>query len=453
MKITGSKYMKFPVYPITVTLLFLTAACKREKIFLDIKKETELRVSDQRFNGDNIVLSSDTVYRMVATGASTEFTIRNNQTLIIQPGTLIKVEKGVRMIVSEGGRIVANGTAQLPIIFTSAAFPGSQGGDGSNNPSWQGIKINGKPGFQSGIMKYVRIEFAGLGVSGEQSPGLLLQNADSSMGLDFIQVSYTFSAPAFVFSGGKCNAKHLFAFASGGSDFDFRDGYHGKLQFILAQRNAQIPFVNTGVNLAGIICSGQNTLPQISNASVIGPDLQPGTTSYYTDTGSTANIQRKAGIVVFNSGGLQLRNTAVLGFPVGGLYLDSRESALQLQAGQSEVAHSIFHANDTNRIFFLPPVLFPGIGSAELKAFLLQLPFANSTLSSSAGFQLTKPFDFHAPNFLPQQGSLLLNGANFSSTFFNNAFFEKVNYKGAFGNANWLSGWTNYNPLQTRYNN
>ena len=57
---------------------------------------------------------------------------------------------------------------------------------------------------------------------------------------------------------------------------------------------------------------------------------------------------------------------------------------------------------------------------------------------------LADPFNLATPNFAPTTGSMALSGANFSGVLAN-SFFTQVAYKGAFGNANWTTGWTSFN--------
>ena len=45
-----------------------------------------------------------------------------------------------------------------------------------------------------------------------------------------------------------------------------------------------------------------------------------------------------------------------------------------------------------------------------------------------------------------------IDGADFSDTALNDAFFEKVSYKGAFdGKNDWATNWTNFDPNNTEY--
>ncbi len=99
--------------------------------------------------------------------------IRPGVKLLIDPGTVIEVERNVeaRLVVEQGAHICAEGTKDKPIIFTSAELC-PQAGD------WGGITLDGYSPISlplnplqicdsrcrisdSGIFKYVRIEYAG----------------------------------------------------------------------------------------------------------------------------------------------------------------------------------------------------------------------------------------------------------------------------------------------------
>ena len=81
--------------------------------------------------------------------------VQNDVTLTIEPGTLIKGREGqgslaTALIVARGGTIMANGTADKPIIFTSILDNiqiGSKSGTNltaSDNGKWGGVIILGK---------------------------------------------------------------------------------------------------------------------------------------------------------------------------------------------------------------------------------------------------------------------------------------------------------------------
>jgi hypothetical protein len=427
--------------------MLLAAACKKESTFLKGKPIAVINGFDQRFQANRVALSSDSVYLVIS-----DISIRNGQEFFIGAGTLLRIKDGIVIRVQPGGVINAAGTANAPVIFTSAAPKGASGvriGNNSNN--WGGIEINGQPGKSSGSLRYMRIEFAGVPNNAPPAAGLKIENADSSTKIEYIQVSYTNGPASFAFTGGNCNASHLVSLASYGNDFILCDDYTGKLQHLLVYRNPVFPRALTP-NIAGIMAEGRLTQPDISNVTVVGPDLQPGTSPQYLDTGDAGTIRIKTALLVTDGAGFRIRNSAFFGFPVGGVYINNAEAALKLQNGKSELAYSFLHSNDSSRVFYLPRTLFPSTGPETLKAFLLQPQFFNAVLASSSAFQLNDPFNAAVPNLLPRAGSPLLGGANFDGAIFSDAFFKKVNYRGAFGTENWLQGWINFTPLQTDYN-
>ncbi len=72
----------------------------------------------------------------------------------------------------------------------------------------------------------------------------------------------------------------------------------------------------------------------------------------------------------------------------------------------------------------------------------------NTTLAAREDVNLTDPFNFTAPNFLPAAGSPALSGASFTGM---DSFFTTVSYKGAFGATNWMEGLTNFTPKTNSY--
>ena len=102
-------------------------------------------------------------------------------TLTIEPGVVIKGDKATQgtLIIERGGKIMAQGTPERPIVFTSAQAPGSR-----KPGDWGGIILLGKapnnlgeqtidggvrskhggndPADNSGVLSYVRVEFPGI---------------------------------------------------------------------------------------------------------------------------------------------------------------------------------------------------------------------------------------------------------------------------------------------------
>ncbi len=180
-------------------------------------------------------------------------------TLTIEPGTLIVGDKASlgTLVVQRGGKIMAEGTADEPIVMTSALPAGErEAGD------WGGLVVLGNApineaggeaeveGFQdpqlyggddaadsSGSIKYLRIEFGGIEIAPDNEiNGLTLAGVGSGTKIDFVQVKNTLD-DCFEFFGGTVNASHLVCYRNGDDGFDFDQGYVGNLQFLFLQQD------------------------------------------------------------------------------------------------------------------------------------------------------------------------------------------------------------------------
>lgn len=436
-----------------MVVVLSVVGCKKSPFQSKEKPELIIYGDDTRLQLSTIHFFKDTVYVL-----ATSLLLDSGESLVVDAGTLIKVNNQLSVTINPGAIIDAEGTAEEPVIFTSAAFTGGAGiGTGTTGSEryWHGIKIYGNyltnPTMSSGKLSHVRIEFAGFENIGDAS-ALLLQDVTRETVLENIQVSYAHRAPSFDIAGGNFNAKYLVSYAANYHDFYIRNGYQGMLQHLLAWRHPYFPNAPLGPDLSGMFITGDNTFPVVSNLTVIGPDLQRGTSASYLSSGGSNPI-RAASIVTTRNSKFRIRNSAILGFPREAYHLDNAVTALSLVNGESELMYSIFHTNDTTNTFFLSQNAYPPYNSAVLKEFLLSPQFGNSILLQSAQFMLTDPFNYDfSPNPSPQAGSPLLSGADFSGSY-DDPFFDKVTYRGAIGTVNWLQGWTNFIPLQTNYNN
>lgn len=448
---------------IAVLMALAFASCNKDPFITKPMAEVTLGVNDNRLQQNEIHLSKDTVYVITSS-----INRSAGQKLMVDAGTVVKINDKLSINIHPGAEIQLNGTANEPVVFTSSAQKGGAGiggGGVSGSHYWYGIRIYGnaltQPGVSSGSITYTRIEFAGGDENISGLPCLLLQDVTKETKLENIQVSYAFSTPSFEFNGGECNAKNLVSYASGSSDFHIRNGYTGMLQFLLAWRHPYFPstpgFVPAQA-LGGLVIEDSISLPVISNVTVIGPDVTKETNPIYSDTISKGpfgilNGRRVAAFVTRNGAKFHIRNSAFLAFPKGGFYLDDRTTAFALNDQRATFMYSWVHSNDSARSYYLWPDAFPPFTSKDFKELILQPAFNNRQVLNSDEFMLNNAFQYDAePNPLPGSGSPLFSGANFDGLF-GDAFFEKVAWLGAIGSVNQLTGWTNFIPLQTNYNN
>ncbi|WP_396165327.1 T9SS type A sorting domain-containing protein [Flavobacterium sp.] len=267
--------------------------------------------------------------------------VTNNATLTIQPGVVVKgqyVNTGTALIITKGAKLNAVGTADAPIVFTSDKASGQRAaGD------WGGIILLGKGKYNqtsglnnveglaantlteygggsapdendnSGILKYVRIEYAGFVFSpNNEINGLTMGAVGKGTTIDYVQVSYS-GDDAFEWFGGNVSCKHLIAFRSLDDDFDTDNGYAGTVQYALAVRDPQladIPAISTSEGFesdnnatgADPIASPNNvnTSAIFSNITSVGPvkrnlgTLAPG-------YARALHIRRRSELKVINS--------------------------------------------------------------------------------------------------------------------------------------------------------
>ena len=76
-------------------------------------------------------------------------TVASGVTLTIQPGVTLRFNSGLSLTVGNGGRILAEGTSNAPILFTRSGASGN----------WGNITINGAVGSPESRIAYARFEF------------------------------------------------------------------------------------------------------------------------------------------------------------------------------------------------------------------------------------------------------------------------------------------------------
>lgn len=202
---------------------------------------------------ESMTWTKDKVWLLDADGqAVVNVTIGSGATLTIEPGTTIKAVGQIALVIDKGAKIMAEGTAAEPIVFTSAKAEGTRApGD------WGGLIINGEAPANcspcegeggsgayggdnatdnSGVLKYVRIEYGGNQITDEdQYNGLALQGVGSGTTIDYVHAHNT-SDDGVEFFGGTANAKHLIITNAGDDSMDWAFGWQGNVQHVLIQQ-------------------------------------------------------------------------------------------------------------------------------------------------------------------------------------------------------------------------
>ena len=270
--------------------------------------------------------------------------------LIIQPGTIIKSdisEKGA-LCIERGAQIVAEGTASKPIVFTSGRPAGER-----TPGDWGGIVILGRaktnrtsePTIEggigrpyggtndldnSGVLKYVRIEYAGIAaMPNSEINALTLGGVGSGTIIENVQTIYA-NDDAFEFFGGTVNAKNLYAYGTADDDYDFDFGYRGKVSFSVSKRDPQ--FVDNGDAGNGVECDNDGTgssaepftHPILDNMILVGPNDATSLSNHNL----AMRWRRATQFEVYNS--------TIIGYMKGGFSMESNETAQFYKDGVSK---------------------------------------------------------------------------------------------------------------------
>ena len=367
--------------------------------------------------------------------------VSEGQTLTIEAGTIIKGaagngEKAAALIVARGGKILAEGTAQEPIIFTSAVdeiardktgalscsggnlssnFRGLWGGlillgKAKTNSSEAVLAIEGIPTTEkrglyggtddadnSGSLKYVSIRFGGteIGANNEIN-GLTLGAVGSGTTIDYLEVIAN-KDDGIEFFGGTVNTKHVVITNCGDDCFDADEGYNGKNQFWVAFQDGEGD--NGGEHDGGpedcLLCQPYSNF-QVFNATFVGNGSnralrirENSAASYY----NSIFVNFKTGLEIKDAESLAQYNSGLLKFNNNVLF----QIATPWEAKSADLVNQLLVAGNTTDVD--PKMNDKNVPSANL-------------------------------------------GAVFSP---NNAFFTNVNYKGAFdpsASTRWIDGWT-----------
>ncbi len=376
--------------------------------------------------------------------------IESGVTVTIEPGTIIKGDKSTKatLIVKPGGKLIAEGTVAKPIVFTSNQPKGSR-----NYGDWGGVILLGKATVNktpatiegenvstfggsenadnSGILKYVRIEYCGIAFETDKEVnGLTLGGVGSGTTIDYVQVSFS-GDDSYEWFGGTVNAKHLIAYKGLDDDFDTDWGYAGKVQFAYGFRDPKVADQCT--------CSDSNGFESDNDSA--GSDAKPQTSCMFANTSivigeGTPDAKYRSGYRLRRNSALSVFNSLVVGaYPKGGFELGDDATKL----------------NFTNNISDFRGLIMAGmikgiVAGDETKLNEAVRKNMFGVDPSTLGLNATYNVLTGKPGLLPKTGSLLLtSGVSLPSGF------EATNFVGAFGTTDWTESWTNWDPQNTDY--
>ena len=227
--------------------------------------QTDYREPNQILTGnisENTTLSKRDTYLLVGS-----VFVTNNATLTIEPGTVIIGDYASKasLTITKGAVLMADGLETDPIVFTSnrsvkragdwggitilGDAPSNKFGNGSvatfysdlNQSDYAFTNFGGDNSEScSGILRYVRIEYAGKRIKGAgYLNGLLLAGVGSQTVFDNIMLSYS-GGDAIEVWGGNVTLDKIVSFRTSSNDFRFNYGAQCKLTNSLAVRSPYI---------------------------------------------------------------------------------------------------------------------------------------------------------------------------------------------------------------------
>ena len=262
--------------------------------------------------------------------------VTNNAVLTIDPGTVILCdsESNASLVITKGATLIADGLETDPIVFTSNKSLKKAG-------DWGGIILLGdapinkfggissiihdlnpalttyggtNPKSNSGILRFVRIEFAGSKLKGSENfNSLLLCGVGNKTILENVMVSYS-GGDSFGIYGGELKLDKMVSFKSSSSDYKFNYGTQCIIDNSLAIRSS---YLSSVFGSRCLDVSSYNTkqevdftkkqtkviatnLTLVNNSDNISPDVESGLV--------------KEAIYVRENAALECRKTVISGF-------------------------------------------------------------------------------------------------------------------------------------------
>lgn len=430
--------------------------------------------------------------------------VTNGAIMTIEPGTKIVGETGKNggLIITRGAKIIADGTADKPIVFTSESATPQRGdwagviilGQAPNNSSFNGVDgigeieggVNNSDGLglyglgmssnvadNSGILRYVRIEYAGYAfLPDKEINGLTFGGVGNQTVIDYVQVSYA-NDDSFEWFGGTVNCKHMISFRTLDDDFDTDNGFSGKVQFGISVRDSSIADISkseafesdndaNGSNLKTVLtpigASANNpvainpvrTSAVFSNMTLVGPKATATTNGNSLFLGG-AQIRRNSELSIYNS--------VFVGWNGGsltGLLIDASKGVptdLNLSpAGGLNFKNNIIAGPVNTAISYAPSATAPtGATKQSIIDWVNTSTYGNVLLANNTDAGLEAPFNYASPNYNPTSASSsAATGAAFTdSKLLTNTNgkpdFTPVTYKGACGVGDtWWKTWTSF---------
>lgn len=355
----------------------------------------------------NATLTSGSSYKL-----SGGLHVKAGNTLTIEPGvTVVAVDDDAPdyILIEQGAKIDAQGTASNPIVMTSEL---------KKSGAWGGIHICGRAhtnagegvlseignapyggsddSDNSGTLRYIRLEYTGFALDEEhEANGISFYGVGNGTTVEYVQ-AYKGSDDGFEFFGGSVNVKHMVATDCTDDSFDWTEGWNGRGQFLVAYQSGEeecdclMECDNNGNNFDATPVAH----PILSNLTLVGDN----------SANNTRGIRLRAGTQA------EIYNSIITG-KAKCITLETEQTEQALLSGTSKLQHIAM----------------------------------SSDLNSENGIYTTEMFAAATGNSTDYVNALANDyvGTISGGITPDDPFFTRVDYKGAVSASDdWTSGWT-----------
>ena len=315
------------------------------------------------------------------------------------------------LVIEQGCALMADGTADQPIVFTARA---EVDGDAEDNDRglWGGLVINGyapindcpegasggtvdctKEGEansglfggdnandNSGVLRYVSVRFAGSNVDPEnQLNGIAFQGVGDGTTVEFVQVHNNLD-DGVEFFGGTVDAKYVVLTGNADDSLDWTDGWTGRIQYLYIEQTDAADNAIEADNREGDEGATPRSNPSIANMTVLGKSDE-----------NALRLRRGTGLALSNS------------------FVDGSATCIRVDG--------------TSRDLLGTEVTVEGVSFA----------CAQTNRGDDDGAVAA---------YLASATNVSVNGDHVDPVGLGDTFFDAVDFIGAFGSEDWSAGWT-----------
>ena len=283
----------------SLALVGMLFACSTDDTADIIINDNTVTTNDDGTDDPQTIFLSGTFTENLTLDANNTYKI--NGSLIMAAGTTLEIPAGmtlealasgadVYVAISQGAKIIASGTADNPIVFTSDASSPSAG-------DWGGLIILGSAPINSvtgnststseiaslpyggtnasddsGILRYVRVEYSGGSADGQsENNGISFYGVGNGTVVEFIQ-AFEGKDDGVEFFGGTVNVDYLSVVNAQDDSIDWTEGYTGTITNAYVKhgqshdKGIEADGFNTDFSNAG----GYFSKPTVNNLTIIG---------------------------------------------------------------------------------------------------------------------------------------------------------------------------------------